>query len=48
MTKAELMKIYHKNQRDIGRLYNTMTPLKVILELSRDNDIALQNESAKL
>jgi hypothetical protein len=48
MTKDELTKMYHKNRKDIAKLYNGYTPVKEIKELNRINEIAYQNELKKL
>ena len=47
--KEKRIRDAHKaNRRMINRLWNTYTPVKQILELTRLNDIALQNDLKKL
>jgi hypothetical protein len=46
--EKQIRDAHAKNRRMIGRLWNTFTPVKEILELNRLNDIALQNDLAKL
>jgi len=47
-TKAQIIKQHNKNQRDLVRLYNTMTPMRTIKKLERDIIIAYQNELRSL
>jgi hypothetical protein len=46
--EKQIRDVHAKNRRMINRLWNTYTPVKEILELTRLNDIALQNDLKKL